>query len=165
MPEGCFLHAFTMADPMRITRYTDYALRVLMYLGLKNQEQTTIREIAEHYSISKNHLMKVVQQLSADGYVHATPGKRGGLRLQQKAEEINIGRLVRRLEQDSVLVDCFGSASSCVVSPICQLKHTLGRALEAFFSVLDEYTLADLLPDSKRPQLIELLQITNVAAD
>ena len=148
---------------MRITRYTDYALRVLMYLGLKQQEWVTIREIADHYGISKNHLMKVVQQLGADGYLQSVPGKGGGVRLQAAAERINIGRLVRRFEQDSALVDCFASSSNCVISPACQLKQALARALEAFFSVLDEYTLADLLPGSKRPQLIELLQITEVS--
>src|SRR5690606_40395309 len=119
---------------MRITRYTDYALRVLMYLGLKQQEWVTIREIADHYGISKNHLMKVVQQLGADGYLQSVPGKGGGVRLQAAAERINIGRLVRRFEQDSALVDCFASSSNCAISPACQLKQALARALEAFFS-------------------------------
>src|SRR5690606_890259 len=113
--------------------------------------------------ISKNHLMKVVQQLGADGYLQSVPGKGGGVRLQGAAERINIGQLVRHFEQDSALVDCFAAPSNCVISPACQLKQALARALEAFFSVLDEYTLADLLPGSKRPQLIELLQITEVS--
>lgn len=144
---------------MRITRYTDYALRVLMYLGLKNGELSTIREIAERYNISRNHLMKVVQQLSHDGYVLATPGKRGGVRLNQTPEEINIGALVRHLERGSVLVECFGSNTDCVITPACELRRVLARALEAFFRELDHYSLADLLLPSNYPQLIKLLEI------
>lgn len=153
---------------MRITRYTDYSLRVLMYLALKGEELATIREIAEHYDISKNHLMKVAQQLSHDGYVYSTPGRYGGLRLNRPAEEINIGEVVRNLEKDAVLVDCFGQKDSCVISPICQLKYSLAEAQEAFFAVLDGYSLADLIPARKQPQLARLLRIVefkDAAAD
>lgn len=152
-----------LRDPMRITRYTDYSLRLLMYLALKKEELATIGEIAEHYGISKNHLMKVAQQLSNDGYTSSTPGRYGGLRLNRPAEEINIGALVRRLEEGSALMDCFGPDDNCVISSICQLKRLFADALEAFFAVLDDYTLADLVPERKQPQLARLLRIVNFA--
>lgn len=144
---------------MHITRYTDYSLRVLMYVALKGEELSTIREIAESYDISRNHLMKVVQELNIKGYLTAIRGKNGGLRLRGRPEEINLGELVRRTEQDLTLVECFGSDSQCALTPACQLKVVLGEALEAFFRVLDSYTLADLLPAGKAPEMVRLLQI------
>lgn len=144
---------------MYITRYTDYSLRVLMYVAMKGEEQTTIREIADSYGISKNHLMKVVQQLNNNGYVIALRGKNGGLRLNGDARDINVGTLVRKTEQDLALVDCFAGGSGCVITPACQLKRIFSEALEAFFAVLDNYTLADLLPAQQQPELVRLLQI------
>lgn len=144
---------------MHITRYTDYSLRVLMYVALKKDALSTIREISDAYGISRNHLMKVVQELNSKGYVIATRGKNGGLRLAGPASGINIGRLVRDTEQDLALVECFNGEQHCVITPACELKNLFGRALEAFFSVLDEYTLADLLPEGKAPQMVQLLKI------
>lgn len=144
---------------MRITRYTDYSLRVLMYLALKGQKQSTIQEIADSYDISKNHLMKVVQALNNQGYLIASRGKNGGLRLNGEPADINIGELVRGTEQDLALVECFGSENSCTITPACQLKKVLAEALEGFFKVLDQYTLADLLPRKRRTTLIRLLEI------
>ncbi len=144
---------------MHITRYTDYSLRVLMYAALKGEELCTIREIAESYDISKNHLMKVVQELNSKGYLTAIRGKNGGLRLNGAPESINLGRLVRDTEQDFALVECFTSGDRCAITPACQLKLVLSEALEAFFKVLDGYTLADLLPGGKAPQMIKLLKI------
>lgn len=146
---------------MHITRYTDYSLRVLMYVALKGEEISTIGEIAESYDISKNHLMKVVQELNVKGYLIAVRGKNGGLRLNGRAEDINIGNLVRDTEQDLALVDCFaGSTAGCTITPVCHLKSVFAAALEAFFNVLDQYTLADLLPKQKQPALIKLLRIS-----
>lgn len=145
---------------MRITRYTDYSLRVLMYLALKGDELSTIREIAESYNISKNHLMKVVQELNSKGYLTAIRGKNGGLRLAGAPETINVGRLVRDTEQDFALVECFSDGENCVITPACQLKMVLGQALSAFFKVLDQYTLADLLPAGKAPEMVRLLNIS-----
>lgn len=142
---------------MRVTRYTDYSLRVLMYVALKGDELSTIGEIAKAYSISKNHLMKVVNQLANDGYVTAIRGKNGGMRLQRPANEINIGNLVRSTEQELALVECFGRDNLCVITPVCELKVVLAAALEAFFSSLDKYTLDDLLPDKSKQELINLL--------
>ncbi len=145
---------------MRITRYTDYALRVLIYLGIKGDELSTIAEIAESYDISKNHLMKVVHELQLRGYVDTLRGKHGGIRLRLAPEEINIGRLVRDTEQDLELVECFGAGNRCVITPNCELKFMLGKALNAFLGVLDEYTLADLLAPTQRDALAESLGVT-----
>lgn len=145
---------------MYITRYTDYSLRVLLYLALKGEEQSTIREIAESYGISKNHLMKVVQELNIKGYIIAQRGKNGGLRLNGDAKNINIGTLVRETEQDA-LVDCFKGGIGCVITPACHLKHVFVEALEAFFKTLDQYSLADLLPKKHNSELMKLLQISS----
>lgn len=143
---------------MRITRYTDYSLRTLIYVALKGDEISTIKEIADTYNISKNHLMKVVQELNNKGYLQAVRGKNGGLRLNGQPEQINIGKLVRDIEQDFSLVECF-SGGACRLTPACQLKAVLNKALEAFFITLDDYTLADLLPEPSRRELIRLLDI------
>lgn len=144
---------------MHITLFTDYALRVLMYLALNPTQQVTIREIADSYGISKNHLMKVVQDLNNKGYLKATRGKNGGLRLRGEPEAINLGALVRTTEQDLTLVECFGSDGQCVITPACQLKRVLAEALETFFHTLDGYTLADLLPSGNITTMRDLLQI------
>lgn len=144
---------------MQITRYTDYSLRVLVYVALKDNEISTIREIAESYDISKNHLMKVVHELNSKGYLIALRGKNGGLRLNGRPEDINIGVLVRDTEQNLALVACFIGGEGCVIAPTCRLKTVFAEALEAFFKVLDQYTLADLLPRKSQPALIKLLNM------
>jgi len=131
---------------MHITRYTDYSLRVLMYLAVKGNELSTIRDIAESYSISKNHLMKVVQELSARGYIEAFRGKNGGIRLNKTPESINVGKLIRTLEKDQPVVECSGADNHCVITPTCKLKSVFSEALESFFQTLDNYSLADLVP-------------------
>lgn len=146
---------------MHITCFTDYSLRVLIYVALNGERQSTIREIADSYGISKNHLMKVVQELNKKGYLTATRGKNGGLRLNRRAEEINIGALVRENEQDKALVDCFSAAPDCVITPVCDLKHALADAQEGFFSVLDRYSLADVIPADSQPRLVQLLNIVS----
>lgn len=144
---------------MQLTRYTDYSLRVLMYVALKGEKISTISEIATSYGISKNHLMKVVQALNGNGYLIAIRGKNGGLRLNGSPEKINIGALVRETEQPSTLVDCFPGGAGCAITPACQLKIVLAQALEEFFKTLDKYTLADLLPGRHQPKLIAILNI------
>ena len=144
---------------MHVTRFTDYALRVLMYLAAREERMCTIGEIAEAYAISKNHLMKVVQELSAKNLVEATRGKNGGLRLGKPASEISVGALVRSMEQGIALVECFGDSNACVITPACQLKHAFNEALEAFFQSLDQYTLADLVPRTRYTELQQLLAI------
>jgi Rrf2 family nitric oxide-sensitive transcriptional repressor len=135
---------------MRITRYTDYSVRVLIYLGIKGESLATIQEIADSYGISKNHLMKVVHDLQQRGYVDTIRGKNGGLRLRLAPAEISIGRLIRETEEDKALVECFEAENGCVITPFCDLKHVLAKAQEAFFQVLDGYTLADMLQPQQR---------------
>jgi Rrf2 family nitric oxide-sensitive transcriptional repressor len=101
--------------------------------------------------------MKVVQELNNKGYLTALRGKNGGLRLNGRPEDINIGALVRDTERDIALVECLGEKNRCVITPACQLKFVLAEALEAFFKTLDKYTLADLLPLQRQPEIIRLL--------
>lgn len=145
---------------MHITRYTDYSLRVLIYLAVQEERLATIKEISDSYDISKNHLMKVVHQLTLKGYVDSVRGKNGGLRLHGRPEDINVGVLVRETEQDLNLVECFSEHNQCRITPVCELKHVLAEALQAFLATLDRYTLADLVPPRQKPQLIRLLQIS-----
>ena len=141
---------------MNVTRFTDYALRVLIYLGVSDKELVTIKDVAEKYDISKNHLMKVVQELSAQGYIEAIRGKHGGIRLNHSANDINIGELVRKFEQDSNLVECFGNNNQCVITPACQLKGIFSQALNQFFVYLEQYTLADLIEPSDKKKLAQI---------
>lgn len=129
---------------MRLTRYTDYALRTLLYLGLHGKELASIGEIARAYGISENHLTKVVHHLGRMGVVETLRGRGGGLRLARPPEAIVIGEVVRQTEDDLALVDCFGSVP-CAIAGACGLQRLLGEALGAFLAVLDRATLADLL--------------------
>ncbi|MBT2583518.1 Rrf2 family transcriptional regulator [Planococcus sp. ISL-109] len=132
---------------MRLTMYTDYSLRVLIYLGTKEEDKlTTIQEISDAYNISKNHLMKVTFELGKAGFIETVRGRGGGIRLADRPENINIGTVVRQMEEDFQLVECFSSEhNTCPISPICGLRGVLGKALHAYLSVLDEYNLKDLL--------------------
>ncbi|WP_163557789.1 Rrf2 family transcriptional regulator [Halomonas sp. NO4] len=143
---------------MHLTRFTDYSLRVLIYLAVKGDERATITEIAETFGVSRNHLMKVVQELSHKGYITAIRGKNGGLLLNRAAEDISLGALVRDMEHELSLVECFRDHSDCIITPACRLKPILNEALTAFLEVLDRYTLADML-GKRQPQLAKLMQI------
>lgn len=145
---------------MHITSFTDYALRVLIYVAVKAPAQCTIAEIAERYDISRNHLMKVVQALNQRGYLCAQRGKNGGLRLKGPASDINLGQLIRETEQDKPLVECFGNHNQCLITPACQLKGILAEAQQAFYQCLDRYTLADLVSARTQPQLTQLLNLS-----
>lgn len=144
---------------MNISRFTDYSLRILIYLAINKNtnEIKTIKEIAECYGVSKNHLMKVVQQLNAQGYINSTRGKNGGIKLNHAAEQINIGKLVRSFEGKSALVECFGENNFCIITPACQLKKVLSHAIESFFNCLDQYTLADLINGPNKAVLSKIL--------
>jgi Rrf2 family nitric oxide-sensitive transcriptional repressor len=130
---------------MRLTTFTDYTLRTLIYLAVRPEKLVTIADIASAYDISANHLMKVVHHLAVAGDITTVRGQRGGLRLARAAEAINIGALVRRTEPDLALVACFGETQRCIIQEGCVLQHALGAALQAFLAVLDGYTLADLV--------------------
>jgi len=130
---------------MRLTTYTDYSLRVLMYVAAKPDGLSTIREIADAYGISNNHLMKIVFELGRHGLLENLRGRSGGIRLARPADEIRIGEVVRFTESETALVECFGSADGCAISAPCRLKGALNEALEAFLAALDRYTLRDLV--------------------
>ncbi|PCK07302.1 MAG: Rrf2 family transcriptional regulator [Alteromonadaceae bacterium] len=147
---------------MNIKRFTDYSLRVLIYLALKENELVTIKEVADNYQISKNHLMKVVQELNSKGFIVATRGNNGGIKLSRPPKEINIGELVRMTEQDSPLVECFGPDNQCVIAPACQLKNILNEALNSFFTSLEQYTLADILGGENQDELKVLLLLPDM---
>lgn len=143
---------------MRLTLYTDYSLRVLMYAGLKRDGLATIPEVAESYGISRNHLMKIVHQLGVLGYLENVRGRGGGFRLAKPPGEINLGEVVRRTEDDMALVQCFDAAAPrCPIANACVLRSVLGEALDAFLSVLEGYTLEDLI--APRRQLARLLDL------
>lgn len=127
---------------MQLTRYTDYAVRVLLHVGSRDEgDLSSIAEIAQVYDISRNHLMKVVQDLGQAGFLTTVRGRGGGLRLGRPADQITIGAVVRHTESGFDLVDC----SSCLVAPACTLPRILNEATQAFLGVLDRYTLADVL--------------------
>jgi Rrf2 family nitric oxide-sensitive transcriptional repressor len=126
---------------MKLTRYTDYAMRVLIHLGSSDDRLSSIAEIARAYDISQNHLMKVVQDLGHAGFVETVRGRSGGIRLGRLPMDINLGELVRHTEAGFDLVDC----SACMIAPACTLPRVLAEATRAFLGVLDRYTLADLL--------------------
>lgn len=147
---------------MRLTLFTDYTLRTLIYLGVQPGRLVTISDIAEAYGISSNHLMKVVHQLAAAGDVATVRGQHGGLRLARPAHEINLGAVVRRTEAEFAIVPCFGSEAECAIQPDCVLAGVLDEALQAFLAVLDGRTLADLV--TPRAALARLLRLEGPAA-
>lgn len=130
---------------MRLTIYTDYTLRTLMYLAAHPHRVATVAEIARAYRISEAHLTKVVHQLGISGEIETTRGRKGGLQLRLAPEAINLGSVVRRTEADLELVPCFREPTTCVIGGACVLERALDEALSAFLAVLDRYTLADLV--------------------
>lgn len=130
---------------MRLTTFSDYALRVLMYAGAARERLITIEETAKVYNISRAHLMKVVNILTRTGFLKGVRGRSGGFTLARPPEEINLGEVVRATEPDFALVECFATGNQCVISGGCRLPKVLNEALAAFVSTLDGYTLADVL--------------------
>nr|WP_306982682.1 Rrf2 family transcriptional regulator [Alkalicoccobacillus murimartini] len=130
---------------MQLTNYTDYALRTLLYVGsLSPDDRAQVKDIAGAYQLSLNHLQKIVYDLGKQGLLNTTRGKNGGVSLAVKPEDINIGELVRSLE-DFGIVECFTNKDNCLISCSCKLKSVLFQAKSAFIAVLDQYTLAHLL--------------------
>lgn len=137
---------------MRLTAYTDYTLRTLIYLAMHRDSLVTIGDIADLHGISKNHLMKVVHQLGLLGLIETVRGRNGGMRLGREPAEINIGQVVRNSETDFYMAECFNAASnSCSLAPGCALKGVLGAATAAYLAVLDAVTLADLVAPKGKP--------------
>ena len=144
---------------MRLTRYSDYAMRVLLYLGRQPDRLCSIAEIAKAYGISQNHLMKVVNDLVNAGYLASVRGRHGGIRLALAADRINLGALIRHTEDDFDLVGC----GSCIIAPACGLTVILDDALRAFLAVLDSHTLADVL--ARKGDFLALLNPTGAGHD
>ncbi len=132
---------------MRLSVHTDFALRTLMFLAA-NDGHHSIAEISSRYGISKNHMMKVAQRLVAEGFVKSVRGRNGGLLLSRAADKINIGHVVRVLEDTGSFVECFNEAEkSCVVSSVCGLRHVFADGIESFLQHLDGYSVADVVGD------------------
>lgn len=131
---------------MRLTRYTDYGLRTLIYLSLKGEGLATVPEIAKCYDISEHHLTKIVGELARLGHIRTQRGRNGGFTLARDPAEINIGKLVRALEDNFDMVECFqATGNTCPLTPCCALTGVLHEAMNGFLAVLDRYTLADVL--------------------
>ena len=131
---------------MKLTTFSDYTLRVLMFLALNRDRLATIPEIAAAYCISENHLMKVVHQLARAGVIESVRGKGGGIRLAREPEAIRLGQIVRVSEGNAPIVECLSAdAGACRIAPACRLSAVLVRAFDALYATLDDYTLADLV--------------------
>ena len=131
---------------MRLTNFSDYALRLLIFAASKPDDLVTISEVSRVYGISKNHLMKITNTLAKGGFVETLRGAKGGLRLARPASDINLAAVVRLTETGSDLVECFNSATNtCVIDQACELKHVLAGALEGFYQSLAKVTLADVV--------------------
>lgn len=140
---------------MRLTKFTDNSLRTLIYLSLNFDEEITIAKVSKACAIPKNHLVKVVHALSKKGFIKTTRGRRGGLRLILPSDKLVVGDVVRAMEGRLEVINCF--TPNCPIAPTCQLRNVLSEAMEAFLSVLDRYTIADLIKKAK--PLRELLGI------
>jgi Rrf2 family nitric oxide-sensitive transcriptional repressor len=146
---------------MQLTAYTDYALRVLIFLVVHEDRLVTIAEMASAYGISQNHLMKIVHQLGQEGFIETVRGRGGGLKLGTSPECLKLGDIVRRTERHFHVVECFDQPTNrCPISPACGLAGVLAEARDAFLAVLDRYSLADIVQE--RSALIRLLELDNV---
>jgi len=130
---------------MKLTTFSDYSIRVIMYLGIKHGELANISDIAKAYNISENHLTKVVHHLGQQGYVETVRGKGGGLRMIRDPKTINLGEIIRNSEGDTGFLPCLDTEGACCIQSTCKLMGILREAQIAMFAVLDRYTLADLL--------------------
>jgi Rrf2 family nitric oxide-sensitive transcriptional repressor len=150
---------------MKLTTFTDYSLRVMIYLAVQPQQRATIAQIATAFDVSENHLVKVVHFLGKQGWLHNVRGKGGGLELARAPEDVIVGDVVRCTEGIGLVADCYAEhGGDCCIAPQCRLKDVLEEAMVAFYAVLDRYTLADLVANGqglakvlffeKRPELL-----------
>lgn len=133
---------------MQLTRHSDYSLRVLIYLALHQEKLSNISEIANSFNVSRNHLVKVVHELSKLGYIHTIRGHGGGLELSRSPEDISVGDVIRQTENTLDVINC--KQPPCPILPSCKLKRALAEATKAFLETLDTYTIADLTKDKYR---------------
>ncbi|SAK70039.1 Rrf2 family transcriptional regulator [Caballeronia catudaia] len=155
---------------MRLTDYTDYALRALLYLSVRPSGLSTIQEISDAFGISKNHLMKIVQQLGELGWVETVRGRNGGLRLSARSNDLTIGEIVRKTESDFAIVGCFAdrgvATQPCVIQPHCRLRGVLAAARDAFLAELDKHTVGELAhPANELAALLGIATIARIPAD
>ncbi|WP_164101150.1 Rrf2 family transcriptional regulator [Candidatus Laterigemmans baculatus] len=140
---------------MHLTTHTDYSLRLLIYLQALAPEAASVRQVAEAYGISVNHLAKVAQRLTQLGWISSRRGRGGGLVLGPNAAGLKLGQLIRTLEPSTALAECHTADSHCPIEPVCHLKSILSEAQQEFFAALDRYTLGDLA--QQRDVLVPLL--------
>lgn len=145
---------------MRLTQFTDYSLRVLIYLALHPKKRVTIDQLTEAYDVSRHHIRSVVHHLAKLGYIESTQGKGGGVALALLPEEISIREIVENTENDFYIVECFNpDGNACPIEPLCVLKQALSNASKNFLQTLENYTIKDLIKN-KKSQLSSLLEIT-----
>lgn len=143
---------------MKLSAYSDYAVRVLMQTALRSPQRVTVAEVALTFGISRHHLVKVVHDLGRHGYLATQRGIGGGFTLARAPEDIRLGDIVRLGEESGTVIDCLdGENHLCRLLPVCRLKGVLDEAAAAFFSVMDRYTLADLV--KQRPKMRSVLGI------
>lgn len=131
---------------MNLTRFTDYSLRVLIFVGVHRDRLVSIQEVSDAYRISRNHIVKVVHQLGRLGFLDNVRGRKGGIRLAREPQDIRVGDVVRATEPGFVLLECFDPRQNrCAITPACRLMDTLATGLERFMQTLDDVTLQDLL--------------------
>lgn len=148
---------------MHLSTFTDYTLRVLMYLAVDKDRLATISELADAYGISQNHLTKVVHQLARAGLVTSVRGKGGGIRLARRPDEIRLGSVIRASEGNAPIVECFSAKkNACRIAPACRLNRILAQAFDGLFQALDTYTLADLTDNEQ--ELASLMRIDTLPA-
>ena len=146
---------------MRLTTLTDYAMRLLMYLAQRPDRLCTIAEVAGSYGVSEAHMMKVTHQLGLAGWIETVRGKGGGMRLAHAPQDISLGAVVRSMEPDFFMVECFSTGNTCVLTGACKLTSVIDGALRSFMDYLDGNSLADILPtpnDLATTQVIRLMQ-------
>ncbi len=146
---------------MRLTLWTDYAFRTLIYVGTRGDELSTIAQIAKSFDISKSHLMKIVNKLEQLGYIETVRGRNGGIRLGRPAADVNVGSVVRDTEEELAVIGCLEKVNFCPIERCCVLRGALHEATQAFLRALDGYTLADLL--APRSKLMMRLGLTSTA--
>lgn len=135
---------------MQLTSFTDYGLRTLMYLAARPEEMSSVKEISQHYDISRNHLVKVVHRLSQLGYIETTKGKGGGVQITKGMEKLRLGDLISQLEPNMNVVECFDpETNTCRITQSCQLKHYLFEGAKSFTDTMNKYTLADTISNKE----------------
>lgn len=148
---------------MRLTHMTDYAMRLLIYLAQHPERLCTIAEVARNYKISEAHLMKITHQLGLAGWIATTRGKGGGIRLAREPKDIVLGAVVRTIEPDFFIVECFSSGNTCMLIGACKLTGVMDGALRCFMQHLDDHTLVDILPDAPDPPAAHVARIRHLA--